>query len=352
MAKAKIPQLSPSDREELIREGRKSGDPLTATRFLIVAKLGANESPAEVARALAVAPSTVSRTASNYLRLGVDGIRDNRKTNGERKVDEAFLVQLAVLLARTPQDYGWSRPSWTRELLGLELEKGGCAKVSVCTVGRALAKIGARLGMAKPIVSCPWKSDKRKERLAEISALEEGATAVEPVLFVDEVDINLNPKIGRDWMLKGTQRRVLTPGKNEKYYIAGALDVRTGEIIATASPQKNADLFASLLWELVGHFPWAKHVHLVLDNYCIHKAKKTLSLLEELGGKIVLHFLPPYCPQANRIERAWLDLHANVTRNHRCRTMAELLSNAHTFIQDYRWTRAAKPIPSRYKAAA
>lgn len=175
MAKAKIPQLSPSDREELIREGRNSGDPLAATRFLIVTKLGVNESPAEVARALAVAPSTVSRTASNYLRLGVDGIRDNRKANGERKVDNAFLGWLAELLARSHQDFGWSRPTWTRELLGLELEKGGFAKVSVCTVGHALAQIGAPLGMAKPIALRPWKADKRNERLAEISALEESA---------------------------------------------------------------------------------------------------------------------------------------------------------------------------------
>nr|WP_253816460.1 transposase [Myxococcus xanthus] len=35
--------------------------------------------------------------------------------------------------------------------------------------------------------------------------------------------------------------------------------------------------------------------------------------------RIVLHFLPPDCPEANRIERVWLDLHANAARNHRGR---------------------------------
>jgi transposase len=38
-----------------------------------------------------------------------------------------------------------------------------------------------------------------------------------------------------------------------------------------------------------------------------------------------LHFLPPYCPDYNRIERIWKDLHDNVTRNHTCRSMRELL---------------------------
>ena len=38
-----------------------------------------------------------------------------------------------------------------------------------------------------------------------------------------------------------------------------------------------------------------------------------------------LHFLPPHCPSFNPIERVWLDLHAEVTRNHRCRTIDELM---------------------------
>lgn len=44
-----------------------------------------------------------------------------------------------------------------------------------------------------------------------------------PVFYEDEVDIHLNPKIGADWQLRGHQKRVVTPGQNEKYYLAGAL---------------------------------------------------------------------------------------------------------------------------------
>lgn len=49
----------------------------------------------------------------------------------------------------------------------------------------------------------------------------------------------------------------------------------------------------------------------------IHKSRIGLAWLAAHGAKIRLHFLPPYCPEENRIERPWLDLHANVTRNHR-----------------------------------
>jgi hypothetical protein len=81
-------------------------------------------------------------------------------------------------------------------------------------MGRVLARLGARLGTPKPVVLCPWKKDAREAKLAELRALEERASKAEPVLFADEADIHLNPKIGRDWMLPGQQRRVVTPGKN------------------------------------------------------------------------------------------------------------------------------------------
>jgi hypothetical protein len=108
-----------------------------------------------------------------------------------------------------------------------------CRRPAVCTMGRALARLGARLGSPKPIVLCPWPRDQRLARLAELRRLEDRATAAEPVLFEDEVDIHLNPKIGRDWMLRGHQRKIVTPGKNEKFYLAGALDVLTGKLICT-----------------------------------------------------------------------------------------------------------------------
>ncbi len=67
----------------------------------------------------------------------------------------------------------------------------------------------------------------------------------------------------------------------------------------------------------------------------------TQSTLETLGGRIVLHFLPPYCPDANRIERVWQDFHANVTRNHRCKTMNRLLDNARLYLDAYVWRRVS-----------
>ena len=155
----------------------------------------------------------------------------------------------------------------------------------------------------------------------------------EVAVYLDEVDIHLNPKIGPDWMNKGKQKEVMTPGKNVKNYVCGALDVQTGQLTWVQQPfSKNSFLFIAMLRKLAETYSGAQRIHIVLDNYKIHASKISQAAVAAYGGKIVLHFLPPYCPDHNKIERVWLDLHANVTRNHRCRDMNELMKEVIKYI--------------------
>ena len=91
-------------------------------------------------------------------------------------------------------------------------------------------------------------------------------------------------------------------------------------------------LFLNLLWALLAACRGVRVIHLILDNFIIHKSRVVRAWLREHRLQLRLHFLPPYCPNANRIERLWLDLHANVTRNHLCRTMTELMKAVHRYL--------------------
>jgi transposase len=238
------------------------------------------------------------------------------------------------VLLKVPTDFGWQRPTWTRELLCLEMAKRGFPRVADCTMGRALCTIGARLTAPKPIVLCPWDRKRRERVLASLRRLADHATTTEPVFFEDEMDVHLNPKIGRDWMLPGHRRTVVTPGKNKKHFVAGALNATTRKLTWVA-PTKSSDLFCKLVWKLAAEHRRARRIHLIVDNYIIHSSKKTQAFLAQFGGRVMLHFLPPYCPDDNRIERVWLDLHANVTRNHRCKSMEELMAHVVAFLRAY-----------------
>ena len=88
-----------------------------------------------------------------------------------------------------------------------------------------------------------------------------------------------------------------------------------------------------MLDQLLVIYPHAKAIHVVLDNFRIHSSKQVQAWMAEKGQRIRLHFLPPYCPDHNRIERRWRDLHDNVTRNHRHPTIEKLMRAVERWIK-------------------
>lgn len=155
--------------------------------------------------------------------------------------------------------------------------------------------------------------------------------AEHPVFYEDEVDIHLNPKIGADWQLRGQQKRVVTPGQNEKYYLAGALNSGTGRVSYVGSSSKSSVLFISLLKHLKASYRRARTITLIVDNYIIHKSHETLRWLKA-NPKFIVIYQPVYSPWVNHIERLWLALHETITRNHQCRSMWQLLKKVRHFM--------------------
>jgi transposase len=206
-------------------------------------------------------------------------------------------------------------------------------RIHVTTMSRALAQIGTRRGRPRPVVRCPWSETAKNRRLRGIRRVLARLPKDEVAVYLDEVDVHLNPKIGLDWMNRRQQKEVVTPGQNEKRYLAGAMNARTGELTVVESDRKTSVLFVALLKALREDYPRARRVHVILDNYRIHSSQLSRAAVAELGGRIVLHFLPPYCPNANRIDRLWQDLHAEVTRNHACATMEQLMQNVWHFVR-------------------
>jgi transposase len=287
----------------------------------------------EIARVLGCGVSTATRVARTYRAEGDLAFEDGRRHNGQSVIDDDLLQALAEQVAQSPQDYGWDRPTWTAALLACALAKIAGVCVSPTTIRRMLHRLGARWGMPKPVVACPWSKARKTRRLRQIKRTLDSLPPGEVAYYADEVDIHLNPKIGRDWMLRSEQKKVLTPGQNKKRYVAGALSTDGRRLVFVEWHRKNSDLFILLLARLKAQHPNAVGIHVVLDNCATHSSKKLRTFLRCHEDLFVLHFLPPYCPDHNKIERLWRDLHANVTRNHRCKTIGELMKQVRRYLE-------------------
>jgi hypothetical protein len=168
----------------------------------------------------------------------------------------------------------------------------------------------------------------RAVKLARIRLFAETLRPRSVLLFADELDIHLLPKTGYQWMPKGTQVEVLTPGKNEKYYLAGAWDFRTGTVHYCSGARKTNQLFRNLLDTLDRRYPARRYdrISVVVDNYKIHQAQAVERWLAA-HPLFELLWLPTCCPRANPIERVFGDTHDKVTRNHKRKRLRDLVAD-------------------------
>lgn len=328
-----LPYYPPTVKDRLLKHLRRCRDAKLHRRYLIVINLLHRRGAYDIAEQLKVHNTTVYRVAKRFREQGEVGLLDAREDNGEVKLDERFLALLYRTVRSKPEKHNWPRPTWTRELLVETLASRTGVRIHPATMSRALALIKARRGRPRPVVGCPWSENAKNRRLAAIRRFLGDLPPRHVAFYEDEVDIHLNPKIGFDWMVRGQQKEVVTPGKNVKRYLAGALDVRSGLIHWVEGERKNSALFVRLLHHLRECCPRATVIHLVLDNYKIHDSKIVQAALQGcFAGRIKLHFLPPYCPKYNRIERVWKDLHDNVTRNHTCKTIDHLMQKVRDYL--------------------
>ena len=284
---------------------------------------------AGVARLLHAARSSVQRWRALYEDFGEHGLVPRQRGRSAWKANDEVLTALTELLQSTPAERGYLRSRWSSELLALELHRLTGVEVHATTVRRWLKELNYGYRRARPTLCI--RDPRKAERMQAIErALGDKAPYTE-VFYSDEADVDLNPRIGPAWMLRGTQSAIPTPGTNQKRYLAGALNARSGKVIWAEGERKNSLLFIQLLHKIKRAYRRARRIVLIVDNFVIHKSHVTQRWLAN-NPKFELLFQPVYHPWVNKIERLWKTLHDTVTRNHHQPTMKRLMIDVRRFM--------------------
>lgn len=335
MPRSTVLEMSPEEQAQLLAALRRARYGYLLGLHIVLLCAG-GWTPTEIAAALFCSRSSVYRTVRAY-RTGTLGWESDEAGELDAPVRTTVLLptlrrSLGALLKVSPQGYGWCRTRWSCATLALTLQTKRGITVSAETMRRWLHELGWVWKRAKLVA----KDDdpQRVTRLARIRYVFEQRQLTEALVFADELDVHLLPKVGCAWMPKGTQVEVMTPGQNQKYYLAGALDLATGTLHHCLGPRKTNALFRDLLGVLEMKYPAERYTHLyvVVDNYKIHQAKAVEQWLAA-HPQVTLLFLPTYCPRANPIERAFGDVHDCCTRNHRRKRLPELVADVEAHLQ-------------------
>ena len=326
--------LSAEDRKTLLKSYRSGSDVRAARRAHIVLLLAEGWSYREVCSIAFASCDLVADCVRRFRRGGVKAVIEPRNS-AEQSVPSWLVKVVGWLTTKTPQDFGYFRRRWSCETLAEVLAWETGLRLSRETIRRGLQRMALVWRRPRPVVGLkdPDYANKLRTIQQLLARMPEGETAV----FEDEVDVHLNPKIGSCWMIRGEQAEVVTPGNNQKRHLAGSLHWRTGTLLVSPpSARRNSKLFVAHLNDLRCRLRGFRKIHVICDNAAFHGSREVLAYLKRWGHRLQLHYLPKYAPETNPIERIWWRLHETITRNHRCHSLEELLTEVYEWFDTQR----------------
>jgi transposase len=135
----------------------------------------------------------------------------------------------------------------------------------------------------------------------------------EPILFGDGVHPTMATKVTHGWIRKGMRKPIATTASRTRMNLMGALDLETMRLSVKSMETLNSTTMATFFDDLKERYPKAPKIHLILDRGPYNVSAQTQKYAKERG--IHLHYLPPYSPNLNPIERCWKIMNEHVRNN-------------------------------------
>jgi transposase len=99
------------------------------------------------------------------------------------------------------------------------------------------------------------------------------------------------------------RRFIKTFSRRKRYNVLGAINFAAKKVTAVANDTYiTATEVCGMLWKVAAEYA-GKAIHIVLDNARYQKCAVVVEPAEKLH--VTLHFMPPYSPNLNLIERLW-----------------------------------------------
>jgi transposase len=269
------------------------------------------EKPSHVMDSLGLCRTTIYRWLRKFEDDGWEALAEKIAQGPEPKLNEKQRQQVKRwILGKDPRQYGFDFGLWTRRIVQTLIEEKMGIKLGLTAVGRLLASLN--ITPQKPLRRAYERDPKAveqwcKERYPKLKqrAKRLGAS----IFFLDEAGFQSDPPLGRTYGLKGKTPVVTTSGQRQSINVISAVNAR-GEFWATTYTGKlDAESFVAFLTDFIKN--QRGKVFLVVDGHPAHKANRVKAFIENMQGRLELHFLPPYAPDLNPDEFVWSYMKSN-----------------------------------------
>lgn len=283
--------LSDSERQHLKFQHRRERDGRVRDRIKAVLLYDNGWSPKDIAEVLLISDEAVRNhideyKSSNKLRPESGG--------SEEKLSETQSKRLESHLQNHTYLYVKDIAAYVKAVFGIAY-----------TV-RGLRDWLRRHGFSykKPAV-IPGKANKEEQQkwLVEYEKLRQNLPENETICFIDGVHPTHNVQPAYGWIKKGTRKEIPANTGRSRLNLSGSIDIITHNLVVQQDLTLNANSTLYFFQKIEDSYPGKLKVHVFCDNAPYYRNKAVKKYLET--SKICLHFLPPYSPNLNPIERLW-----------------------------------------------
>ena len=318
-----LTSLERSALQSLLRERKAAGLKIRRANALLL--LDDGMAPIDIARVLYLDEETIRSWKRSFESDGLGSLDLNVYSKRDGHLTGAQEAALARLFRDRPPKTTDEVRAVIEKLFDVTYSKSGAIKLM------------GRLGFCyKKPKALPMGADEAAQ-VAHIEAYEallNGLESDESVVFADAVHPEYQSRPAHGWFPKDEKVAIKATSGRKRLNIHGAFDLETSRLTWVESERISAETTLSLLQKLEAAYPEKRVVHVFLDNARYHHAKMLQPWLERPDCRIRLHFLPPYAPHLNPIERLWGIMHEHITHNRHYPTFGEFVDAVIGFLRN------------------
>jgi len=255
----------------------------------------------EIAMILRISPHTVNDYLKEY--SSNNKTKNDPRGGSESKLSEAQAQELIKHLSEKTYLKVKQIVAYVKERYNIKYSRPGMTKW--------LKEQGFVYKCPKAV---PGKLDPEKQKafIETYEALKKGLAPEEEIHFVDAVHPEHQSQLVCGWIKKGVEKTLQTSGKQLRLHFTGSVCLKGMQIFTQEYETVDADAMIDFFKKLEGRSK-APTIHIILDNARANKNKKLEEFLKT--SKIKIHYLPPYSPNLNPIERLWKIMRETKTYN-------------------------------------
>ena len=294
--------LSPATRRALIARHKKERDRYVRDRIKAILAYDEGYSYSDIARLLLIDDETVRRYINHYLSTGDIG-RDQR--GGSESYLNIQQTQALVNHLKT-------KTYMTAHSIIAYVKTTYQVNYTISGITKWLQTQSFRYKKPEGV---PAKLDPKKQAdfIEAYKVLKAKLPDNEVMCFADSVHPEHQTRPSHGWIYKGETKTVAMTGRQKRMNIIGAIELSELTVTYRYTHKVNTDSIKAFLKQLAQRYADQQVIHLIWDNAGYHCSRAVQDFAEQ--HRIQLHYLPPYSPNFNPIERLWKIMHQYTTRN-------------------------------------